>query len=119
MGFILQKEDKVSIVSPSRQIQEGDLDSALKEIKAWGLSPIIAPHAYSKDGYFAGTDGERRSDLQGALDDPQIRAVFCSRGGYGMTRILDGLDLGEFMKNPKPVIGFSDITALHLKLAKQ
>ncbi|QSE98587.1 S66 peptidase family protein [Fulvivirga lutea] len=110
--------DKVVIVSPSRQIESSQLDQALKTFQNWGLEPKVAEHALSKHGYFAGNDGERLSDLQLVLDDPEVKAVFCARGGYGMTRIIDEVDLSTFIKNPKWVIGFSDITALHLLINK-
>lgn len=86
-------------------------------LKNWGLNVISGKNLFSeKHHYLSGTDAERLSDLQDALDDPSINAILCARGGYGTTRILDQLDFTAFTKNPKWICGFSDITALHLKL---
>ena len=74
---------------------------------------------FEKHGYFGGTDDQRLADLQNFIDNPSIKAIFCARGGYGMTRILDNLDLSSLDASPKWIIGFSDITALHLALAKK
>jgi muramoyltetrapeptide carboxypeptidase len=85
-------------------------------LTGWGLRVDVAPHAYASQGYLAGTDEQRLADLNGALADPEVRAVFCTRGGYGAQRIVDGLDLAAVRADPKLVVGFSDITALQLAL---
>ncbi len=113
---LLKLGDKVSIVSPSRMITPDQLVNAQQTLTSWGLEVVLGDHVYNKHGYFAGTDKDRLNDLQGALDDHDIKAVFCSRGGYGMSRIIDKINLSSVLNQPKWVIGFSDITALHLKL---
>jgi len=112
----LKPGDKICIISPSRTIQEPQIREAIKILQQWGLQVELGKHVYDSYGYFAGTDNDRVSDLQMAIDDPEIRAVFCSRGGYGMSRILDDLNFEMLLKNPKWIIGFSDITALHIQL---
>jgi muramoyltetrapeptide carboxypeptidase len=116
----LQKGNRVGIVSPGRKVQQEDVEVAIKDFSAWGLIPVLATNLFSnKHGYLAGTDQQRLSDLQAMMDDDSIQAVICARGGYGTTRLLDKLELGNFIKTPKWVVGFSDITSLHLKLFKE
>lgn len=113
---LLKRGDKIGIVSPSRMILESQVEKAMQIFREWGLDVVKGQNLFSQHGYFAGRDDQRREDLQRMLNDPSIKAIFCSRGGYGMTRIVDQLDLTAFRKYPKWVIGFSDITALHLHL---
>jgi muramoyltetrapeptide carboxypeptidase len=77
---------------------------------------VLGAHVGARYGYLAGTDAERLADLNAALADPTINAIWCMRGGYGLTRILDAVDMRALARRPKPVIGFSDITALLLAL---
>ena len=86
-------------------------------MRGFGWVPVRGVHVLSRAGYLAGSDVERLADLQWALDDPAIDAVWCVRGGYGMTRILSRLTLDAFSVRPKPVIGYSDVTALHCAIA--
>ena len=92
------------------------MEAAVDVITGWGLVPRVYPHVLERHGYFGGTDHQRLGDLNEALADPQIRAVWCTRGGYGVQRIVDQLDLAAVAADPKLVVGFSDITALHLSL---
>ncbi len=112
----LKKGDKIALIAPSRMIVEKQLDAAKEIFKSKGLEVILGSKLFNTYGYFAGSDEERLSDLQEMIDNPKIRAIFCARGGYGMSRILDQLNLNELKNNPKWIIGFSDITALHLQL---
>ena len=112
----LKPGDKVALVSPAKYAARAAVAPALRILKNWGLEPVVARHAFSRHHQFAGTDTQRAADLQAALDDPDIRAVFCVRGGYGTTRIVDLLDFSRFLENPKWIVGYSDITALHLHL---
>lgn len=114
----LKTGDKICIVSPSRTIQEIQINEAIDIIQEWGLQVELGKHVYDSYGYFAGTDEHRLEDLQQAINNPEIKAVFCSRGGYGMSRILDNLNFEKLINNPKWIIGFSDITALHIQLNK-
>lgn len=112
----LQKGDKVALVSPAGIISSSCIENARSVLHSWGLEAVAGPHATSRYGYFAGTDNERLADLQWALNDEDIRAIFCTRGGYGCLRIVEKADYSVFQGNPKWLIGFSDITVLHTKL---
>lgn len=109
----LREGDRVVIVSPSSKIDPYFLRGAVERLRSWGLDPVLAPHADGSCGRYAGTTAERLADLQGAMDDPQVRAILCSRGGYGAVHLLEGLDFTRLARSPKWLIGFSDITALH------
>lgn len=113
---LLKKGDKIAVVAPAGKVAEGSLSRSIRILQGWGLNVITSPHVYGNHNYFSASDDERLVDLQQVLDDNTITAVLCARGGYGTTRILDRLDFSKFMEVPKWVIGFSDITALHLKL---
>jgi muramoyltetrapeptide carboxypeptidase len=81
--------------------------------RAWGLEVVEGESLYAAYHQFAGSDSQRKDDMQQMLDDDSIRAIICSRGGYGTVRIVDGLDFSRFVKNPKWIIGYSDFTVLH------
>nr|WP_132705104.1 LD-carboxypeptidase [Winogradskyella wandonensis] len=117
----LKAGDTVAIVAPSGILKnrEGEIQQAVSLLKSWGLNVVIGKHVFSKDNHFAGTDEQRCEDFQNALDDPKISAIWCARGGYGTVRILDKLDFTKFTKNPKWLIGYSDITALHNQFHNQ
>lgn len=112
----LKKDDRVAIVSPAGAIDADLVDGAIEVLKTWGLRPEKREYTTAKVGRFAGYDKWRCDDLQKVLDDPTIAAVLCSRGGYGTMRIIDKIDFTLFRKNPKWLIGFSDITVLHAAL---
>jgi len=104
---------RVALVAPAGPLLErDDLDRALELARLLGFDPVLGRHAGGHHGYLAGTDAERLADLNAALTDPAIDAVWCIRGGYGMTRIIAGVDFEGFARRPRPVIGFSDITVL-------
>lgn len=107
----LKKGDKIAIVSPAKKLP-CDLNSAISILEQWGLEVITGENLYAEHHQFAGTDAERAKDLQTFLDNPDIRAIFASRGGYGTIRIIDELDFTRFKESPKWLIGFSDITIL-------
>jgi len=109
----LQKGDKIAIVSTARKISIEELSYANTVFKKWGLEPIESPNLRAEHHQFCGTDLQRTQDLQWALDDNEIKAIICFRGGYGTVRILDNIDLTNFKKNPKWIVGYSDVTALH------
>jgi muramoyltetrapeptide carboxypeptidase len=113
---LLKNGDKVVIVAPAGRLPDGALEEAIRIITTWGLEVILGEYAYDTDGYFAGNDEHRLHDLQSAFDDSSVTAILCARGGYGVTRILQSLDFKNIINNPKWVVGFSDITALHLQL---
>lgn len=111
----LKVGDTVAIVAPSGILKNmnNEVEQSIALLKSWGLHTVVGKHMYNKADHFAGTDDERCEDFQNALDDPTISAIWCARGGYGTVRILDKLDYTKFKKNPKWIIGYSDITALH------
>lgn len=111
----LKKGDKVAIVCPASCLK-GDIDIALQTLDSWGLRVEMGESVGARFHQFAGTDDVRRRDLQAALDNPDIKAIFAARGGYGTVRIIDHLDFQLFQKHPKWIIGFSDITVLHSHL---
>ncbi len=117
----LKKGDTVAIVAPSGILKnrEREVQQAVDLLKSWGLHATVGKHVFSKANHFAGTDAERCEDLQKAMDDPTISAIWCARGGYGTVRILDKLDYTKLKENPKWIIGYSDITALHNQLHNQ
>ncbi len=119
MPAFLRPKDKVVIVSPSGAVDPSLIDGACATLISWGLVPVVGAYAKGKRDRFSGTDEERLFDLQQALDDPSVAAILCGRGGYGALRIVDKLDFTKFKQNPKWIIGFSDITALHARVAKE
>lgn len=114
----LKKGDKVAVLCPASYIKE-DLSPAFDILTSWGLELEIYPSTYAQSHQFAGDDDLRANDLQRALDDPSIKAVIAGRGGYGSVRIIDQLDFSNFVKSPKWLVGFSDITAIHSHIQRQ
>lgn len=109
----LQLNDQVRILSPSGAIDPQYIDGAFKTLTSWGFHVTEGEFARTAYGRFAATPKQRIADLQQALDDPQVKAILCSRGGYGLAQIIDQLDFSGFERSPKWLIGFSDITILH------
>ncbi|MEO6715600.1 MAG: LD-carboxypeptidase [Mycobacteriales bacterium] len=115
----LRPGDRVAVVAPGGPLQRQPLEPGLDVLTSWGLEPVLGASVRTRHGYLAGNDDERLSDLQRAFDDPSVRGVFCARGGYGTGRIVDRLDLSAIRRDPKVVVGYSDVTALHLLLRKE
>lgn len=110
----LKKGDLIGITCPGGYMAEEKVQTCIKTLHQWGYKVSIGKTVGGdSDTYFSGTDAERLEDLQQMLDDCRIRAILCARGGYGTGRIIDQLDFKKFRKNPKWIIGFSDITVLH------
>ena len=109
----LKPGDEVAIISPSSYIGEDLLIEAVAFLEKWGLKVRTGKNAAKRNGPFAGNDEERLNDLQEMTSDPDIKAVFCSRGGYGLLRIINRVDFSALNKSPKWYAGFSDITILH------
>ncbi|MDR2824919.1 MAG: LD-carboxypeptidase [Prevotellaceae bacterium] len=109
----LHTNDEIRIISPSGAIDNSLIGNAKSVLSGWGLCVSEGKFAREKFGRFAGTPHQRIYDLQNALDDPNIHAIFCSRGGYGLAQIIDSIDFSCFEKSPKWLVGFSDITVLH------
>jgi muramoyltetrapeptide carboxypeptidase len=113
MPLFLKPNSLIHIISPSGAIDAEYIDKATIVLEQWGFRVSVGQFAKSKWGRFAGTKEERISDLQLALDNPEIDAILCSRGGYGVSQIIDKIDFSKFTVSPKWLIGFSDITILH------
>jgi muramoyltetrapeptide carboxypeptidase len=109
----LTKGDTIGITAPAGFISLSEIQPAVQKLKDWGFNIKIGDTIGKRAFTFGGTDEERRNDLQQMLDDKNIKAILCARGGYGLVRIVDALDFNNFQKNPKWIIGFSDITVLH------
>ena len=108
----------MGITAPGRKISVSDFTAAADIVRSWGVEVVQAPNMFSNaHNYLAGTNEERALDLQNFIEDPNVKAIICARGGYGTTRIIDDIDFSNLLKNPKWIVGFSDITALHLRLA--
>ena len=108
--------EKVAIVAPAGLIDDKDIEEAIMVLESWGLNVGVGAHVFDKYNFFSSSDDGRFQDFQQALDDSEVRAIFCARGGYGSGRIIDRLDFERFLEFPKWIIGFSDITLLHLRL---
>ncbi|MEN8187812.1 MAG: LD-carboxypeptidase [Bacteroidota bacterium] len=113
----LKKGDTIMILAPAGRLKEkSSVDAGIELANKWGLVVFLGNHLFSEQNGWAGSESERVEDLQKALDDPSIKAIWAARGGYGTVRIIDDLDFTEFKKNPKWIIGYSDITVLHSKM---
>ncbi|GAC1480608.1 MAG: LD-carboxypeptidase [Flavisolibacter sp.] len=110
----LKKGDTIGIVAPSGFMAIERIQPCIETLDNWGYNIQLGETTHSNsDDYFSGTDDQRREDLQRMLDDRQIKAILCARGGYGISRIIDDLNFKKFRKHPKWIIGFSDISILH------
>jgi muramoyltetrapeptide carboxypeptidase len=112
----LQVGDKVRLVSPASPPNPADVLQAQRKLESWGLDVSLGDNVFRPYGYLAGTDDERLSDLNSALGDPSVRAIVATRGGKGAYCIADQLDFDAARNDPKFVVGFSDITILHMSL---
>jgi len=112
----LQAGDMIAIVATARFITPDILLPVIKTINSWGLQVYLHPELYAQENQFAGSDETRVRVLQDLLHNTTVKAILCARGGYGTTRIIDKLDFTHFKKAPKWIIGFSDVTALHVRL---
>ncbi|MFG1812259.1 LD-carboxypeptidase [Kribbella sp. NPDC049174] len=111
--------DRVRVVSPASTPYREFVARGVEALTRWGLEVELGRHVFDSVGYLAGTDEDRLADLNDAFRDPGVRAVFATRGGKGAYRISDQLDFGAVRRDPKPLVGFSDITAVHLSLWKE
>lgn len=112
----LREGDLVTLVSPSGPTRPERVARGIELLTGWGLRVATAPNVFARSGYLAGSDEARLADLNGALRDPEVRGVVCTRGGYGAQRIVDSIDFAAVRADSKLVVGFSDITALQLAL---
>lgn len=109
----LQKGDVVAIVATARKNIDDNLKPAIDLLNSWGVTAKVGSSIGLDFNQLAGTDAQRAADFQAQLDDPNISAIWCVRGGYGTVRMLDLLDFTAFKKHPKWIVGFSDVTVLH------
>ena len=114
----LRRGDTIAICSPAGPISADKVNGAAAVLRDYGWKVKIMPHTLGHHGNYSGKDSERYDDLAGALADPEVRAVVCSRGGYGVVHLLDSLDRLDLAADPKWVVGFSDISALHALMAR-
>lgn len=113
---VLNKGDKIGLVAPAGKINRQKIITAKTVLESLGYEVILGEHVFDEHHIFAGTDENRAKDFQFMLDHKDIRAIMCARGGYGCIRIIDKLNFDGFSKNPKLIIGFSDITIFHAHL---
>lgn len=114
----LHSGSRVALISPAGPIDANRLDNAIRSCESLGLVPVTGPSACARAGYLAGSDAMRAADLQAAIDDPTIDAIWTLRGGYGTVRLLPLVSFDAMRSSPKAYIGFSDNTSIHLALAR-
>jgi len=115
----LKQGDRVGVVAPAGPVDRKTLEKGLRMLRQMGFCPVLAEHIHEKDRYLAGTDAQRTKDLHDFFRNPEIKGVFCARGGYGVNRVLSRLDSSIIRENPKVLVGSSDITLLILFLVQQ
>jgi muramoyltetrapeptide carboxypeptidase len=117
---LLQPGSRVALVAPAGPLRdETDLERAMASVRSCDWEPVVGAHVLERDGYLAGTDAHRLGDLNKFAADPTIDGIWCIRGGYGTMRLLDGIDYDAWQRNPKPLIGYSDVTALHAAIGQR
>lgn len=114
----LKTGDTVAIIATARKITPEEVKPAIDIFNKWGLNVITGENLFNEKNQFAGGDELRLVDFQNALDNPEVKAIICARGGYGTIRIIDKIDFSTFIKSPKWIIGYSDITVLHSHIHK-
>jgi len=116
----LRPGDRVRFVSPASSPRREEVALGARIVESWGLRVQFGAHAFGRVGHFlAGSDEDRLADINDAIRDPEVRAIFATRGGKGAYRIAHALDFGAARKDPKPLVGYSDITILHLALWRE
>lgn len=109
----LLPKDRIGIIAPASPVDPERLRAGLQELERRGYEVVVGRHLFSRRSLFAGSDEERLADLRAMLEDPTVKAIFCARGGYGSQRLISGLRPVLDQIEPKIVVGYSDITALH------
>jgi muramoyltetrapeptide carboxypeptidase len=110
--------DRIRIVSPAGKVQKDKVLQGIELLQDEGYEVMIGKHVFDKHFQYAGTDQQRTNDFQEAISDPETKAIICARGGYGTVRIVEKLDFSPLLKNPKWLVGFSDVTVIHSVLNK-
>src|SRR5688500_16869860 len=106
----LKEGDTILIIATARKTSQAELETVVNKIRSWGLRVEFGKNIFFAENQFSGSDAQRAEDLQWALDHPGAKAIINARGGYGTLRIIDRVDFSGFLKNPKWMIGFSDVT---------
>ncbi len=109
----LKPGDTIGIVAPARKVSVDEIAPAIQIVKGWGLNVVLGKNLFGNFNQFSGTDFERAADLQEMFENPDVKAILCARGGYGSVRLLDKINLRDLQRNPKWLVGYSDITVLH------
>jgi muramoyltetrapeptide carboxypeptidase len=109
----LESTDKITVVAPAKAVNVAEIKNGILEMEKLGLHVNQGKHLFQKFNQFAGSDEQRTEDFQAAIDNPEIKAIFCARGGYGSMRIINKIDFSSLANNPKWIVGFSDITVFH------
>jgi muramoyltetrapeptide carboxypeptidase len=112
----LKISDKIGIVSTARKITLEELKASFLILESWGLEIVLGQNLFKKNNQFSATIEQRTADLQSMIDNDAIKAIFCARGGYGTVQIIDNINFSSLKKNPKWIIGYSDVTVLHSHL---
>jgi len=114
----LRKGDTIAIVAPAKAIEEEFVIFAKQKMESLGYNVIVGKNTLGRHHYYSGTIPERLSDFQEALDNPEVKAILCARGGFGCVQLVDLINWSSILRNPKWIIGFSDITVFHQRLQK-
>lgn len=114
----LKKSDRIRVVAPAGKVSKEKVLPGVELLQDVGYEVLIGKHVFDRHFQYAGTDQQRASDFQEAINDPLTKAIVCARGGYGSVRIIEKLDFSPLLKNPKWLVGFSDITVFHSVLNK-
>jgi len=109
----LKQGDTIGMICPSSCMPMEKMQRCIDTLQLWGFKVKQGKTLGTQCNYFSGTDEERLNDMQLMLDDENVKAILCARGGYGLSRIIDAIDFDKFIQNPKWIIGYSDITLLH------
>ena len=114
----LKTGDRIGIISTARKITKQELTPSINILKGWGLDIVFGKNLFKSDNQFSGNVYQRKEDLQNMIEDQTIKVILCARGGYGTVQIIDQIDFTPLIKNPKWIIGYSDVTVLHSHLNK-
>ena len=112
----LKPGDRIALIAPASPVEEDKIEQTVESVRFLALEPVLFPSLTMTHGYLSGPDEIRAADVNNAFADPEISGIFCVRGGYGVTRILNLINFEMISKNPKLFLGYSDITGLHVAL---
>ena len=115
----LQKGDTIAIVSTARKISRQEIEPAKNFLEQQGFKVVLGKNLFAEYHQFAGKDRQRAEDFQDAIENPDVKAVWCARGGYGTVRLLPLIDFSALRENPKWIVGYSDVTVLHSYIHQQ